>query len=466
MPDVPTQTDLPHKRAFITGRFWLVIGFSTLLACGCKDSNQQSSVSKADESQKSSESTRNVCVIASGDTQGWLIPCGCTSNQSGGLPRRATYVQSQQENFETLIIDVGGATDGAAPYQTERFRAILKGEVAMGYAAHNLGANELLIGPASLRELQKSTGIAFLSANAKAAGGAAIGDAVFIHQNAASRQSVAVIGVVSPEYATNEITVSDPEAAVLSTIAGLPETIDRVVVLAYLPLEELNTLASRLPEVDVLIGGPTGQALAPQKSGQTIFMSATNKGKFLAQVEFQERRSDDAAKIIEISSDFEEHPIQTDNLLAFRSFLSERDFTATESGFAKNILQTSVQHASIAGTKSCQECHTETNEHWDSTGHAHAWQTLVNDGAHVDSYCQQCHTTGFGQPEGFLSARRTKDIVDVGCESCHGPSSAHVKDSSVKTPYDAAGYCRSCHDEENSPLFEYDSYWEKVKHGQ
>ena len=36
---------------------------------------------------------RPLVVVASGDTAGWIVPCGCTSNQSGGLPRRATYIE-------------------------------------------------------------------------------------------------------------------------------------------------------------------------------------------------------------------------------------------------------------------------------------------------------------------------------------------------------------------------------------
>ena len=32
-----------------------------------------------------------LAVVVSGDTSGWIAPCGCVSNQSGGLARRAAY---------------------------------------------------------------------------------------------------------------------------------------------------------------------------------------------------------------------------------------------------------------------------------------------------------------------------------------------------------------------------------------
>jgi hypothetical protein len=57
------------------------------------------------------------------------------------------------------------------------------------------------------------------------------------------------------------------------------------------------------------------------------------------------------------------------------------------------------------------------------------------------------------------------DRIDVGCESCHGPSSAHVADNETKTPWQAAESCRTCHDHENSPEFEYAPYWEQIFHG-
>ena len=31
-----------------------------------------------------------LCVVVSGDTSGWIVPCGCTSNQSGGQIGRAS----------------------------------------------------------------------------------------------------------------------------------------------------------------------------------------------------------------------------------------------------------------------------------------------------------------------------------------------------------------------------------------
>ncbi|MCE9526065.1 MAG: cytochrome c family protein, partial [Planctomycetales bacterium] len=86
-------------------------------------------------------------------------------------------------------------------------------------------------------------------------------------------------------------------------------------------------------------------------------------------------------------------------------------------------------------------------------------------GAHVDAECQRCHTTGFGLPGGFLSARRTPELGSVGCESCHGPSHAHALNPHERTPFPAREQCIRCHDHENSPTFDFSTYWPRIKHG-
>jgi hypothetical protein len=57
--------------------------------------------------------------------------------------------------------------------------------------------------------------------------------------------------------------------------------------------------------------------------------------------------------------------------------------------------------------------------------------------------------------------------VNVGCEACHGRSSAHCKKTSVRTQFaeQAKDRCRHCHDRENSPKFDYQTYWAKIEHG-
>src|SRR5262245_38497447 len=85
---------------------------------------------------------RPLAVIVSCDTAGWIVPCGCSSKQAGGLLRRATCVQSVRQSFDVLLADAGGAPGGVSPYDRAKFEAVLRGEVEMQTAAHNIGAAE------------------------------------------------------------------------------------------------------------------------------------------------------------------------------------------------------------------------------------------------------------------------------------------------------------------------------------
>src|SRR5207249_1008930 len=81
-------------------------------------------------------------LVISGDTGSWITPCGCTTNQSGGLLRRGTYLKQLAEHGQVIYADVGGAVSGNSEYQRMKFEAILRGEIAMGVVAHNIGGAE------------------------------------------------------------------------------------------------------------------------------------------------------------------------------------------------------------------------------------------------------------------------------------------------------------------------------------
>jgi hypothetical protein len=274
--------------------------------------------------------------------------------------------------------------------------------------------------------------------------------------------------VLSPRYAGPKFRIDEPRDAILTTLQEHHGKFDWAIVLAYLPEAELRELAAGLPEVHAVIGGPTGQSIAPTRTGPVLLASATNKGKFVVKlsVPTPTEKSSIKGQSIELSEQFADDAAQAKNLADFRQQLADRDLTAADSGLVADAGRDVPDDYRFSGSASCATCHSEDADHWQKSGHAHAWETLSQRKAQMDSYCQQCHTTGFDLPGGFQSAKSTADRVSVGCESCHGPSHAHVQSSSVKTPFAAKDQCVRCHDHENSPKFNYASYWMKIQHGQ
>ena len=71
--------------------------------------------------------------------------------------------------------------------------------------------------------------------------------------------------------------------------------------------------------------------------------------------------------------------------------------------------------------------------------------------------CYYCHTTGYGEPGGFISLEKTPHLKNAGCEVCHGPGEFHVKEedpSYIKRCLTAED-CEVCHTSERVRAFRY-----------
>lgn len=416
-------------------------------------------------------SERSLTILTSGDTQGWITPCGCASNQSGGLARRGGTIRAWEVSNEVLVLDAGGSAidtlpssaSSTGPYQRIKLTAILAGMQALGLAAHNVGGPETAFTPADLRELASETGVKWLSSNLLAEDGQAVGSRVILLERGGLR--IAITGVIDPALVKHPSwQAQDPTRSVLSAFKD--QSADVKVVLAYFDESGLRALAEALPEVDYVIGGPTGQCMSPTKVGSTTIMSATNKGKFLAEVTLVHDRAgfrELSSSIVEVTSEMPEDSAQLSNLANYYALLKEQDFTAEQAGLVEHFVARESGY-SIAGSASCQTCHQADDATWHSSKHSHAWDVLVAKSAEFDPHCQQCHTTGYGRPGGFENVAKSLSLVHVGCENCHGPSQAHVNDPRKRTPFQAKEQCVRCHDHENSPEFQFDAYWTKVFH--
>ena len=127
--------------------------------------------------------------------------------------------------------------------------------------------------------------------------------------------------------------------------------------------------------------------------------------------------------------------------------------------------------AGFVGSKRCVNCHKTSGEVWAKSAHARAFASLRERKADADPKCIGCHTTGFGSDSGYRRPFGPTYLVDVGCESCHGPGSLHVRqregDKSINFTFRplGAGDCKKCHYGEFSRPFYYYDFWPTIKHG-
>jgi nitrate/TMAO reductase-like tetraheme cytochrome c subunit len=92
--------------------------------------------------------------------------------------------------------------------------------------------------------------------------------------------------------------------------------------------------------------------------------------------------------------------------------------------------------ATYVGVDKCKGCHTAEFKDFESRKFSKAWSVLVMRGKDKDGECLKCHSTGYGQPGGFVSDETTPGLKYKQCEACHGPGSLHANnpgDQAAKT---------------------------------
>jgi len=93
--------------------------------------------------------------------------------------------------------------------------------------------------------------------------------------------------------------------------------------------------------------------------------------------------------------------------------------------------------ANYVSAKVCKWCHEVQYLSWTKTSKSSKAWNVLKPGAEYkkklaagldpekdythDPNCLKCHTTGYGKPGGFISVEKTPDLINVQCESCHGP---------------------------------------------
>ena len=132
-----------------------------------------------------------------------------------------------------------------------------------------------------------------------------------------------------------------------------------------------------------------------------------------------------------------------------------------------------VDGADYVGVKKCKMCHIKQFKSWEKTSMATSFENLKagmkadakkkagldpEKDYTTDANCLVCHTTGYGKPGGFTSIEATPKLINVQCESCHGPGGDFrkvMKDKKFKLadvvaaglilPNEKVNNCMECH---------------------
>jgi hypothetical protein len=115
------------------------------------------------------------------------------------------------------------------------------------------------------------------------------------------------------------------------------------------------------------------------------------------------------------------------------------------------------------GAELCQRCHQAEYAQWQTTGHANAWKTLVDQKKEATPDCIPCHVLGYKQPGGFQTGDDALKLANVQCESCHGMGTTH-ESYPTATKRITEATCKTCHQPTNSPAFDFAIYEPHILH--
>jgi len=440
-----------------------------------------------------------IAFVFTGSQHGYIEPCGCTglANQRGGLARRDTFLRqlTAERGWAVVPLDVGDQVRRFGRQAEIKFQFTLEGLKTMGYQAIAFGPDDLHLSIDELAAITAQIGnqqTPFVAANVAVfdrdltprfkvieAGGMRIG-------------VTSILGDNYREKLVDEV-LSEPAAEGLKKTWKLlaAENCDYHILLAHASSEDSIQLARTVPHFDLVVtsGGSQIPSMEPIPSTKSQLVEIGEKAMFASVVGL----FDDPLNPV----DFEYVPLDS-------RFADSQDMLDLMKEYQRQLEQLGLdglgvrplKHPSgrkFVGSEKCGECHRKAFEIWEQTPHHEATASLVNPPErseiprHFDPECLSCHVTGWNPQRyvpydsGYLSLKSTPLMTGNGCENCHGPGSAHVAaeesgadDGELKRLRDAMKLsravenekdtCMECHDHDNSPEFNFDKYWDQIKH--
>lgn len=416
-------------------------------------------------------------LVLSAQEHGYMLPCGCSDPQFGGLVRRYNFLQliKKEKGWPIVAVDLGDVPQKNGPAKLPNVQGLIKyrysmmalkemGYLAVGIGEHEAGGTWSLASIegewASRQELPSVLAANLLDAENKFPFLKPFETQIVPGTNI----KVGVTNIVGPSVAE---TIKDPavkfgpsQDSIVQQLRKFQEAKVDLPILLYHGTEtgrqEAIKCAEAFPQFPIILAlseedEPPASPRAVQHRGgnNNYIFRLGHKGKNIGVLGVYRNGPNFNFKyqLVELPPEFATPPEQVPNQPIMKMM---EDYTRELK--AKNILKEYGQSNHVLqaenamnpvqglrnpgmptyiGTEACKKCHGHAYDVWKVSKHSHAYQTLV-DAKHpslrqFDGECVVCHTVGFGYKTGFTDATATPKLKDVGCESCHGPGSLHAK---------------------------------------
>ncbi len=256
----------------------------------------------------------------------------------------------------------------------------------------------------------------------------------------------------------------DPVTVLRELVPRLREKVDTVVLLGHLGETLTDTVIREVKGIDINVMGHTFRTQKTERIFEdTVYLAAPHEGRYIGRADMFIDDSDGKVMAVDVELTSLDESVEDEPGMAKRvdeykqSFLEYKE--ARRAAFPRNM---GSEKESYLGSRSCKGCHEDTWAAYTESAHSKAFSTLRHKGQSEDPECVVCHTTGYQWKNGYAAERPFNMMANVQCEACHGYGTEHARDG--KWGARAKDACVVCHDEKNSPDFDYATYWEKIKH--
>jgi hypothetical protein len=411
----------------------------------------------------------DVVLIVSGQTFGYLQPCGCSHPQYGGLERRYNFMKSliTERGWPLAALDLGDIAQRSGPQTLVKYAYSMRALNRLNYAAVGIGYNETalpLIEALSEYSLNNPSP-RVLAANLlnrvqnfpAQPGESMVGTWLTITSDMISAKAgqpkgslprIGVVGVVAESVAKQ---VQDPTVRfagvnkeLTNVLTQLQPTQPELLVLLFQgsPVEA-GKCAADFPQFRVIVClSPEDEPpAAPDHVGNTMIVRLGHKGRYVGAVGVYRPTKADAARelhyeLVRLGPEYET-PAGKDADNPILKILDDYARDVKGGNYLANYpksehpIQRQFPTATYVGSEKCKECHKTAYKTWKESPHARAYASLEQaqrpSHRQYDGECVVCHVTGFEYRGGYANETATAHLKNNGCENCHGPASLHIQ---------------------------------------
>ena len=422
---------------------------------------------------------QNLTILYTGYSLGEILPCGCTEEGDlGGILRRATIIEEERSvNKNILILDAGDTFKEPTEQGKLKAKTFIEAMNKMGYDAILPGEKDFIYGEDIINKGSFNRWLLSNVENKNIEKGKTV---KYVLKKLEDGTTIAIIGLLGPDVfhakGQTKVIIQNPLEALKKLLAKLKAegNANIVLLLTHMKKEKAKELFNH-KDVDIVINGHLENddlIVEPEIVGNRIMAHARERGQFLGKITLSIGNN----QIQKVSNEYIALPKKVNESQSVQA-LYDKYNEDTKQFFLKWLeiaKKEKSKKSSFITAEVCKMCHRADYDIWKKSGHSHAFKTLETSGKTFDPECLVCHTTAFKEEGGFLSDSITPKLRNVQCEACHEAGLEHIKlvgqnklSLRERTKYyrkATKDVCLKCHTRENSPTYNFETYWEKIKH--